>query len=133
MSLPEPGSPADRLRHARSDLLLAASAPPSGVLLEALCFHAQQAAGKAVKGVLIHFGVEPPYIHDIRRLLDDLGAFVAVPPEVDAAAILTDYAVLTRYPADLGEIESAEWQEAVARARAAVVWAASVIAGEPTR
>ncbi len=49
----EPGSPADWLRHAPSDLELARIARPPEVLLEALCFHAQQAAEKALKAVLI--------------------------------------------------------------------------------
>ncbi len=47
----EPGSPADWLRHAASDLKLARIARPPEVLLEALCFHAQQAAEKALKAV----------------------------------------------------------------------------------
>ncbi len=42
-----PGSPLAWLRHARSDLHLAESPPPQGVLLETLCFHAQQTAEKA--------------------------------------------------------------------------------------
>ena len=37
-----PGSPIDWLRHAQSDLNLARISPPEGVLLEGLCFHAEQ-------------------------------------------------------------------------------------------
>ena len=40
----EAGSATDWLRHARSDLALAQDAALPGVLLESLCFHAQQAA-----------------------------------------------------------------------------------------
>jgi HEPN domain-containing protein len=50
---PQPGSPEEWLRYAQSDLKLASITLPSGVLLEALCFHAQQAAEKAIKAVLI--------------------------------------------------------------------------------
>ena len=39
-----PGSPADWLRHAYSDLALARIVPVPQILLEQLCFHAQQAA-----------------------------------------------------------------------------------------
>lgn len=41
-----PGSPADWLRYAYSDLALAGITPLPQVLLEQLCFHAQQAAEK---------------------------------------------------------------------------------------
>ncbi|WP_456427531.1 HEPN domain-containing protein [Rhodocaloribacter sp.] len=51
--LPEPGAAADWLRYARSDLALARVEPPAGVLTEMLCFHAQQAAEKALKALLI--------------------------------------------------------------------------------
>lgn len=43
-----PGSPADWLRHAYSDLALASMTPRPPVLPEQLCFHAQQAAEKAL-------------------------------------------------------------------------------------
>ena len=46
---PEAGTPRDWLRHARSDLSLARIPLPENVLLETLCFHAQQAAEKSIK------------------------------------------------------------------------------------
>ncbi len=49
----KPGSPGDWLRHASSDLELARIGRNSKVLHEDLCFHAQQAADKAVKAVLL--------------------------------------------------------------------------------
>ena len=48
-----PGSAEDWLRYAKSDLELARIEKPEGVLLENLCFHAQQAAEKTLKAVLI--------------------------------------------------------------------------------
>jgi len=45
-----PGSPADWLQHAQSDLALARTTPLPPILSEELCFHAQQAAEKAIKG-----------------------------------------------------------------------------------
>lgn len=47
------GSPDDWLRHAYSDLELARVALPAKVLLELLCFHAQQAAEKSLKAVYL--------------------------------------------------------------------------------
>jgi len=62
----EPGDkasdPAEWLRRARSNLNLAAVQGP-GICLEDLCFEAQQAAEKAIKGVLVARGVQFPYIH----------------------------------------------------------------------
>jgi HEPN domain-containing protein len=34
-----------------------------------LCFEAQQAAEKAIKGMLMHRGVEFRYVHDLGRLV----------------------------------------------------------------
>lgn len=63
------------------------------------CFHAQQCAEKALKALLIARSIEFPPTHAIERLLDLLsGAAVELPPDVDEAFILTQYAVQTRYP-----------------------------------
>jgi len=59
-----PGGGEDWLRHARSDLALASAVGPVGdILAETLCFHAQQAAEKALKAVLVHVGIEFPRTH----------------------------------------------------------------------
>jgi len=83
---PERGSPADWLRYATSDLLVAESVPRSGVLLETLAFHAQQAAEKALKAALLHLtGEEPPFTHSLTRLLAALSSHVPDMP-LDPAA-----------------------------------------------
>jgi HEPN domain-containing protein len=56
---PEPGSPAAWLRYARSDLALARVPARGEVLLESLCFHAQQAVEKSLKAVLVGRGIPP--------------------------------------------------------------------------
>ncbi len=93
-----PGSAEDWLRYAKSDLELARIEKPEGVLLENLCFHAQQAAEKTLKAVLISLEIDFPRTHNIRTLLDLLPEGVDVPQEVEESAILTDYAVESRYP-----------------------------------
>ena len=83
----------------------------------------QQAA--EIKAVLIAGGVVPPKVHDVGRLLDLLASRgVEVPESVEEASRLTPFAVISRYPADFGEVDEAEWSEAVALARATVAWAA---------
>ena len=104
MTRPEPvavGSPRDWLRRARSNLALARQPKPPEALWEDLCFDAQQAAEKAVKGVLVSRGIDFPKTHDIGRLLQLLTeGGVEVPGSVRRAPELTAYAWEARYPGD---------------------------------
>lgn len=122
-----PGSPADWLRYAYSDLELARVKRPPKVLFEGLCFHAQQAVEKALKAVLIANGVPPTKTHNIRTLLDLLPPDVVPPEEVEYAAGLTDYAVISRYPGDFESIDEKEYKETVQLAETVVFWAERII------
>ncbi len=122
-----PGSPVDWLRYAYSDLGLARVRRPSKVLLEGLCFHAQQAAEKALKAVLIAKGVPPPKTHNIRTLLDLLPQDVIVPQDVEDAASLTDYAVMSRYPGVFESVDEKEYKETIRLAESVVLWAETII------
>ena len=51
---PTPGTPKDWLARAQGDLALAQISLPEGAYYEDLCFHAQQAAEKAIKAVYRH-------------------------------------------------------------------------------
>lgn len=56
-----PGSPDEWLSHAKSDLRLASlAAEDELVRREQVCFHAQQAAEKAIKAVLLSREIEFP-------------------------------------------------------------------------
>ena len=121
------GSPADWLRYARSDLELARVTRPDEVLFEGLCFHAQQAAEKALKAVLIAKGVPPPKTHNIRTLLDLLPQEVIAPQEIEDAASLTDYAVTSRYPGDFEFVDEEEYKETVRLAETVVLWAERIV------
>ena len=93
-----PDDPREWLNRARSNLALARNSVP-GAYLEDLCFEAQQAAEKAIKGVMISRQIEFPYVHDLALLLWHLEeSGVKVPETVRRAATLTPYAVDTRYP-----------------------------------
>ncbi len=125
--LPEalpPGSAADWLRHARSDLALAKTRSVPEVLLESLCFHAQQAAEKALKAVLVARAIPFPRTHNLGALLDLLANALQPPAEIQAADILTDYAVSSRYPGEVEPITEEEYQEALRLAERVVHWAA---------
>ena len=60
--------PREWINRAISDLAMAKSRIVT-TYLEDLCFHAQQAAEKAIKAVMILRGIEFPYTHDLSRLL----------------------------------------------------------------
>jgi HEPN domain-containing protein len=122
-----PGSPGDWLRRARSDLALAQAPRPAGVLIEDLCFHAQQAAEKALKAVLVENAILVPRTHSIPRLLDLIPSHLQPPQKVQEAAILTDYAVTSRYPGSYEPVETAEYEEALALAVAVVSWASAQV------
>ncbi len=107
-----PGSPADWLRHAYSDLALASTIPLPQILLEQLCFHAQQAAEKALKAILIAYDIPVPRTHNLRTLFDLVPVDVPAPPGIQEAAGLSDYAVASRYPGDSESIEADESREA---------------------
>ena len=93
-----PDDPREWLNRARSDLLMAKTRR-EGIYLEDLCFHAQQAAEKAIKALLIKHSVKFPYVHDLVELLTLLEkAGHKIPKPVRQAGRLTRFAVFTRYP-----------------------------------
>ena len=126
-----PGSPAEWLRHAFSDLELAGIPLPPKVLPETLCFHAQQAAEKALKAVLVAHGVSVPRTHNLRTLVDLLPPDLVPPLDVQEAVGLTDYAVASRYPGAIEAVEEEDRQEAVSLAEAVVYWAEQVVRRMP--
>ena len=56
-----PGSSDEWFQRACGDLALASAHVPDGVFYEDLCFHAQQAAEKALKAVFVYYGFESRY------------------------------------------------------------------------
>ena len=121
------GNAVDWLRYAESDLEIARITQFPQILLEGLCFHAQQAAEKALKAVLIAHAIPFPRTHNITILIDLLPQNISLPSDVEAAAILTDYAVLTRYPGNFEPITDKEYHEAVRLAEGVVDWAKTLI------
>ena len=125
-----PDDPREWLNRARSDLAIAKGRTVEAYL-EDLCYHAQQAAEKAIKAVMILRDIEFPYTHDLDRLLSVLGAFGEKSPErVGQAVRLTRYAGVLRYPVhfvDDEPVSEQTYEEAVAIAEAVVVWAEGVV------
>ena len=75
--------------------------------LEISSYHCQQCAEKALKAFLISKGIEPPKIHDLKRLCkmcqDIDSSFVDI---VNQCANLTSYGSAARYPDELSPDEN---------------------------
>jgi len=89
---------------------------------EDLCFQVQQAVEKALKGLIIFYGVEPEFTHNIELLINELKKFTDIPEKINEAAQLTTYAVQTRYPGEYDEITKEEYEKAVKIAKNCLDW-----------
>ena len=126
-----PGSPGGWLARARGDLAMARAPLPEGGFYEDLCFHAQQAAEKALKSVYLHYGWAFRYVHDLEELITGLRRnSLPIPEDIEEAVILTSYAFEARYPG-LGEpVTEEEYRQALNVATRVVRWAESLVEGK---
>ena len=92
-----------------------------------LSFHAQQAAEKAIKAVLVFEGIDFPKTHNIEFLLTLLPAHVPHAPILMQVYQLTGYATIFRYPGDEEPLSRGRHQELLIIARETVAWAVAVI------
>lgn len=125
-----PGSPEDWLARAKGDLALALAPLPENGFYEDLCFHAQQAAEKAIKAVYVMHGLGFRYTHDLGELLavlNDRG--FTIPSEVENAEILAVYASESRYPGFGEPLTIEEYREATQQASDVVSWAEGIVKG----
>jgi len=84
---------------------------------EISCFHAQQAAEKYLKALLVTNNISIPSTHDLVRLANQLPVKGGITVSVEELAHLTPYAVNSRYPGvDVPETrEDAEFALSIAR------------------
>ena len=115
------------MEFAKDDLKIAKTGKLLDFRREALCFHAQQAAEKALKAILISCQVRFPKSHRLEELFDLLPPDLSPPPVVRKASILSDYAESGRYPSDMEDVTEKDYQEAVQHAEAVVKWAEKII------
>lgn len=90
--------------------------------LDAVCFHAQQAAEKFLKGVLCAKGIEAPRTHDLEILLNlclkHFPLWEALRPDLQ---LLTQFAVGFRYPGETADRRSArQARDAIRRVRSQI-------------
>jgi HEPN domain-containing protein len=130
---PSPGTPDDWLSHAKSDLAVARDIEDNpDVLPNQTAFHAQQAAEKAIKAVMIQEGIAFPRTHDLTELVKrwtDSGR--VWPPTLIGVKTLNPYAVESRYPGYIHQLSRAEVRAAIEMAEEVVTWAETVLAPPP--
>ncbi|OGI01519.1 MAG: hypothetical protein A2Y25_03375 [Candidatus Melainabacteria bacterium GWF2_37_15] len=99
------------------------------IRLEELCFDLQQCAEKSLKAILIKNKIQFPKTHNIVELLVLIKKKlkITIPDDIKEAAILTDYAVTTRYPCDYNPVSEKEYEEAVKIARRVYMWAKMLV------
>ncbi|MGC9320220.1 MAG: HEPN domain-containing protein [Armatimonadota bacterium] len=123
---PSPAGP--WLDKARQDLAAAERLLTEPALPAPACFHAQQAAEKALKAVAAHAGAQDiPRVHsllEIAAIVQSLNQ--DVPFAADDLASLDPFAVQVRYP-DLPEPGAEIARQAVETAQAVCLWAAETI------
>ncbi len=105
------------LRYAEEDLQVAETLLDKGGVPRTSCFHAQQAAEKAIKAIFVFLQEEYLYSHDLDRLRDRLPEGWEVKEKFPDLAGLTAWAVEARYPGDVIEASRQDAQAAVEQAR----------------
>lgn len=109
------------LTKAEHDVLIAEQLVTSPVLADGVSFHCQQAAEKALKAFLTWHSQPFGKTHNLRVLVlacEDISAEFG--DLLDAADILTPYAIAGRYPDDLISPTQAEAAEALRLAKEVV-------------
>jgi HEPN domain-containing protein len=115
------------IRYAEADIALASIPLPENGMYEQLCFHAQQAAEKAIKGVLVSQGITPPKTHDIELLITLLPTSISRANLPSKAAKLSGYASNFRYPGEEIPVTRDDYLILLAIARDTLAWAVASI------
>ncbi|WP_232421959.1 HEPN domain-containing protein [Leptospira interrogans] len=97
------------------------------MLLNQLCYHAQQSVEKSIKAILIQSKVNFKFTHNIKNLIASLPQEIEKPNFFKDLPILTDYAVSTRYPEDYEEILLSEYKTAIFLAQQTFDWAEAIL------
>jgi len=114
---------------AKSSLAISKNKIDDDIFYEDLCFQAQQAVEKALKGLLVFYNVDPERTHNLVSLIKELSKHLYIPIEINETVILNDYAVQTRYPGDYTPIDEEEYKNAVMIAEKCVQWIEEKIKG----
>ncbi|MCU0503255.1 MAG: HEPN domain-containing protein [Anaerolineae bacterium] len=114
---------AEWVRRAHADMTVATFVDDDRLAPEIIAFHAQQAAEKMLKALLVLRQVDFPRTHSIGALLALCGeaGFLGA-QEFAEASSLTRYAVAARYPSEEEPVSRQEAKDAVTLAAQVFVW-----------
>jgi len=115
---------------AKSSYELSKAVVIGNVYFEDRCYQIQQAVEKAFKGLLIYFGVEPEFTHNIGLILTELEKYIEITDALKKAIKLTNYAVQTRYPGAYNEVTEEEYKDALKIAEDCLNWVDRTVAGK---
>lgn len=110
-------------RYAQDDLRSAVVALTADARLGwVAAFHAQQAAEKALKSILVSADIDPPHTHDISRLRESLIEIREPAETLSWADELSEYAVTARYPRIDRVVEASQARSLIAVAERVMAW-----------
>jgi len=121
------------LERARSSHEISKAEMKDCIFYEDLCYQSQQAVEKALKGLLIYYGVDPEFTHNIGLLLNKLESFTEIPENIKTAINVTKYAVITRYPGEYDEVTKSDYEESVKIAKDCIDWVETKIKEDEKR
>lgn len=127
---PDPSASTARswLAKASDDVIIAELVLDSDVGVEwAACFHAEQAAEKAVKPVLVNVGTDFPKSHRLDSVAELIPSSTGLDFDIAALTELAPWAVAGRYPEDIENPTPAEARRLVGLALDAVQRARSFL------
>ena len=121
------------LERAKSSFELSKATIHKNIYLEDLCYQVQQSVEKAFKGLLIYYGVEPEFTHNIGVLLFELEKHTEITVNIKDAMDLTNYAVQTRYPGSYDYVTKEEYDRALKIAEECLDWVENKIKEEKNK
>jgi HEPN domain-containing protein len=111
------------IERAKSSYEIAKTIVKSDIIYyEDLCYQSQQAVEKTLKGLLVYYGINPEFTHNIGLLLNELEKFTEIPENIKLSTNVTKYAVLTRYPGEYDEITKENYEESLRIAKDCIEW-----------
>ena len=115
------------IARAKSSYEIARIEIKNNIYYEDLCYQSQQAVEKALKGLLIFYGTDPEFTHNIGLLLNELEKVTGIPDNIKSATNVTKYAVITKYPGEYDEITKNDYEESIKIAKDCLNWVESKI------
>jgi HEPN domain-containing protein len=88
-----------------------------------MCFDCQQSVEKAFKALMVFKSIEFPFTHNIGLLLKTIeDNHIIVPQKIKISALLSVYAVRTRYPGEDEPVTEVDFNEALEISKKVFGW-----------